>query len=150
MDGVRDVLKQAEALLRTDGVRALLVYLNGLTSHRFSAMYRFDQDDLTNLHFVDRENPDLGTCEQIPLIASYCVFVRDSGQLFRIDDSIADARVKDHAKRLEIRSYCGVPLLDGNGRMFGTICHFDTDPIPISGLNVAVMESIAPMLTTED
>ncbi|WP_442945135.1 GAF domain-containing protein [Nostoc sp.] len=45
-----------------------------------------------------------------------------------------------------MQSYCGVPLLDEDGKMFGTICHFDFRAIAISDANVALMEAIAPLI----
>jgi GAF domain-containing protein len=47
---------------------------------------------------------------------------------------------------MEVRSYCGVPLVDDDGHMFGTICHFDYGPLPISDDSVALMEAVAPLL----
>lgn len=79
-------------------------------------------------------------------MASYCVFVRDRGRAFATSDSLQDARVRGHPKRREVQSYCGVPLRDTNGEMFGTICHFDFRAIPISDENVELMEAIAPLL----
>ena len=129
------------------GIRAVLIYLNGLTEHRFTALYRFDLEQLKNVYFFDRERPDVETCPDIPVMASYCVFVRNSGNTFVTMDSMVDARVTGHPKRLEVRSYCGVPLVDEDGRAFGTICHFDTQPLSISDQNVELMESVAGLLS---
>lgn len=141
-----DKLQQMREIRDRSGVRAVLIYLNGLTDHRFTALYRFDADTLKNLYFFDREQPDVESCSDIPVMASYCVFVRSSGQTFMTLDSLEDERVRDHPKRFEVRSYCGVPLVDEDGRMFGTICHFDFQPIPIREEDVALMEAIAPLL----
>ena len=129
-----------------DGMRAVLVYLNGLTEHRFTAMYRFDDELLHSTHFYDREHPDLASCADIPVAASYCVFVRESGQPFATPDAPADARVDGHPKQMSMQSYCGVPLVDANGRMFGTICHFDPRPLPLDNEAVALMEAVASLL----
>jgi len=82
----------------------------------------------------------------IPVMISYCVFVRNRRSTFTIADSLQDDRVRDHPKRQEVQSYCGVPLRDVNGEMFGTICHFDFRPIPISDANVELMEAVAPLI----
>jgi GAF domain-containing protein len=139
-------LQQLRTLLAGGDVRAALAFLNGRTEHRFTSLYRFDDATLRNIHFFDRENPQQTSVEDIPVLASYCVFVRDSRSAFDIDDSLEDERVAGHPKQAEIRSYCGVPLLDELGRMFGTICHFDFEPRPISDENVALMEAVAPQL----
>ncbi|HZZ45157.1 MAG TPA: GAF domain-containing protein [Tepidisphaeraceae bacterium] len=144
-----DTLQSLKKILSADGVRAALVYLNGLTPHRFTALYRFDDQTLRNAYFFDRDQPEIESCPDIPVLASYCVFVRGSGQTFMTPDSLADERVAGHPKRLVVRSYCGVPLVDEQGRVFGTICHFDYGPIPISDVNVDLMESLAPLLMAE-
>lgn len=146
MTTTADHLKQMRDRRAGGGVRSVLIYLNGLTDHRFTAMYRFDTEQLRNLYFYDRERPEVETCPDIPVLASYCVFVRDSRHTFVTPDSVADGRVGSHPKRLEVRSYCGVPLVDEAGRMFGTVCHFDTRPLPISDENVSLMEALAPIL----
>ena len=142
-------LQRMREILERDGMRAVLVYLNGLTEHRFTAMYRFDDETLRSTYFYDREFPDVGSCADIPVAASYCVFVRESGRAFATTDAPADARVDGHPKQLAVQSYCGVPLVDANGRMFGTICHFDPRPLELDDEAVALMEAVATLLPVE-
>jgi GAF domain-containing protein len=142
----RVALTELKRLVSGSGVRACLMFLNGLTSHRFTALYRFDDKILKNLFFFDRENPDHVSSPEVPVLSSYCVFVRDSGRMFCVDDSQQDARTIGHPKRLEIRAYIGVPLLDDDGKMFGTICHFDVDPRPVNPEDVELMEQLAGVL----
>ena len=91
MTSTTDHLSQIRNIGGRDGIRAVLVYLNGLTEHRFTALYRFDQEQLKNVYFFDRERPAVETCVDIPIMASYCVFVRDSNNTFVTIDSMADA-----------------------------------------------------------
>jgi len=146
METITDSLRELKTVLSEQGIRAALIFLNGLTEHRFTALYRFDRETLKNLYFVDRDNPAQESVPDIPVMASYCVFVRNSRSRFSTPDSLQDDRVGDHPKRREVQSYCGVPLRDTNGEMFGTICHFDFRPIPISDANVELMEAVAPLL----
>lgn len=139
-------LRHLKALLRADDLRGAVMYLNSLTAHRFTSLFRFEDTQLRNVTFFDRENPEQASCDDLPVVASYCVFVRDSSRTFAIDDARTDERLGDHPKRSSIRSYCGVPLLDEHGRMFGTVCHFDLLSRPISLENVALLEAIAPLL----
>ena len=140
------LLGQLRAILRDHGIRAALIFLNGLTEHRFTALYRFDKETLRNIYFFDRENPSQDSTPDIPVMASYCVFVRNRRSTFATPDSLQDDRVEGHPKRQIVQSYCGVPLRDVNGEMFGTICHFDFRPIPISDENIELMEAVAPLL----
>lgn len=146
MATIADSMRQLRAVLREQDIRAALIFLNGLTEHRFTALYRFDKETLKNLYFFDRENPTQESTPDIPVMASYCVFVRSRRSLFTTPDSLQDERVRGHPKRHEVRSYCGVPLRDINGEMFGTICHFDFRSIPISDANVELMEAVAPLI----
>jgi GAF domain-containing protein len=141
-----DSLRQLKAVLQRGDVRAAITFLNGLTEHRFTSLYRFDDETLTNLYFFDRENPTQESTPAIPVLASYCVFVRSSRRTFTVFDALHDDRVRDHPKRPDLQSYCGVPLLAKDGKMFGTICHFDFRPIPISDENVWLLEEVGPLL----
>jgi GAF domain-containing protein len=146
MTEFENALRRLRALVRDGDVRGALALLNAGTGHRFTSLYRFDEHTLRNVWFYDCQHPERETVDDIPVLASYCVFVRDAHATFRVHDSGADARVAGHPKREQIRAYCGVPLLDDMGRMFGTICHFDFRPLAISDENVALMEALAPML----
>lgn len=146
MPTITESLRQLKALLSGQDIRAALIFLNGLTEHRFTALYRFDHETLKNLYFFDRENPEQESTPDIPVMASYCVFVRSSRSPFSTPDALQDDRLGDHSKRQEVQSYCGVPLRDANGEMFGSICHFDFRPIPISAANVELMEAVAPLI----
>lgn len=129
-----------------DGLRAALIYLNGLTDFRFTALYRFDRDTLHNLAFYDRANPDVLTASDIPVLASYCVFVRDLQEQFATADSATDMRVGDHPKRWQVRAYCGVPLTDRNGNVFGSACHFNIEAIPTRDRDVELLEDLGRLL----
>ena len=117
-----------------------------MTEHRFTALYRFDKDSLHNLYFFDRENPAQTSTPDIPVMASYCVFVRNSGHVFSTPDALQDERVRGHPKRHEVQSYVGVPLLDQDGKMFGSVCHFDIRPVAISDESVHLLEEIGPWM----
>ncbi|MBD2025259.1 GAF domain-containing protein [Leptolyngbya sp. FACHB-711] len=133
-------------LLRVGGVRAALQFLNSISRHRFTAVFRFEGDILRNLHLIDRENPKIERCPDLPVIESYCLFVRSAVKPFIVSESLEDDRVQGHPKQQMVRSYCGVPLLDENGELFGTICHFDFKPIPFTAEEAFLLDEIAPYL----
>ena len=132
--------------LTVGGPRAALAYLNSRTPHRFTAMYRFDDKTLRNLVFYDAQNPAQDRTDDIPVLASYCVFVRDNGGAFATGHAAHDDRLGAHPKRSVLQAYCGVPLRDEEGTMFGTICHFDFEPMDMAATEVELMEAVAPML----
>lgn len=139
-------LAHLKAVLRAADLRGALMFLNSLTTHRFTSLYRFDGEVLRNVVFFDRENPGQETADDIPVAASYCVFVRDGRETFTVPDAACDARVDGHPKQPVFRAYCGVPLLDAAGQMFGTICHFDFAPRPVERTTVELLEAVAPYL----
>jgi hypothetical protein len=139
-------LPELRKRLATEGLRGAVQFLNSLTPHRFTSLYRFDGPTLRNVTFFDRDNPDVESSEDIPIEASFCVFVRDTRCAFTIADAGSDDRVRDHPKRAVVKRYCGVPLLDSAGRMFGSICHFDFEPGRVDESEVALLERMAELL----
>lgn len=137
---------QLRFLLTAGKVRDALVLLNTLSTYRFTALYRFDAADLHNLVLVDRENSSAPLMETIPVGQSYCEFVLASREAFVLEDSSLDHRVVDHPKRPMVRSYCGVPLRDAQGIVFGTLCHFDFEATDVPQNALALMEEVASYL----
>lgn len=133
-------------VLRGEGVQAALQYIAGHSAHRFVGVYRFDDTMLRTQYFHDRDNPGAGPPADIPIMSSYCVFVRESGQTFAVEDSLADQRVDGHPKQSQLRSYCGVPMLDEHGKMFGTACVYDLVPRAVGTLELALLEALGPLL----
>ncbi len=148
-DSTDEALRNLKAAFTQGGVRGAVAFLNSLTHQRFTSLYRFDGPTLRNITFFDRENPDVDSCEDIPVEASYCVFVRDLSAAFTVSDAKRDERVANHPKRAVVQSYCGVPLLDRDGKMFGSICHFDFTPGQISDRDVELLEYMARLLQPE-
>ena len=146
----RDARTQLRHILAHDGPRGALIFLNGLTDFRFSALYRFDRDTLHNLCFYDRENPEVQTSSDIPVFASYCVFVRQLEQSFTTANSCDDPRVGDHPQRRRVRAYCGVPLIDRNGYIFGSVCHFNIEAMATPDRDVELLEEFGRVLNELD
>src|SRR6187549_2412675 len=103
---------QLRTVLANGGARAALAFLNSLTSQRFTSLYRFDGEHLRDITFYDREAPEVESCETIPVLASYCVFVRDSGTRFATTAALEDRGLDGHPKQAQVQSYCGAPPRD--------------------------------------
>ncbi|MEO6994537.1 MAG: hypothetical protein ABI273_12975 [Lacunisphaera sp.] len=142
----RSARPQLKKIAEEGGARAAMAYLNSLGQSRFTALYRFDGDTLHNCVFFDRENPEATKSDDIPVMASYCVFVRDSKKKFTVTNAQYDERVDGHPKQKTIQSYCGVPLMTIHGAMFGTVCHFDFAPGKIDKTAVDLLEYVASVL----
>lgn len=139
-------IRAVNALLSRGAVREAVIYLNGQSGHRFTSLFRFDGETLRNVEFFDRERPDQTRIDDIPVMASYCVFLRDTGGTFSTPESLEDDRLHGHPKRMQVRAYCGVPLVDDRGRMFGSVCHFDFEPVPTRPIDIELLEAVAPAL----
>ena len=128
-----------------DGVRAAIAFLNSLTTHRFTALYLFD-GHVEIAAFGTARTPRHNRRRTSRFWPHIAVYVRDSSSTFATSDSLQDERVAGHPKRLQVQAYCGVPLLDDDGRVFGTICHFDLWPMAISDENVTLLEAFSQLL----
>lgn len=146
MGNMSDTLNYLKQLLSTQDIRAVLIFLNKLTEHRFTALYQFDNETLKNHCLVDRYNPNCEALPDVPVMAAYCVFVREKKKRFHLTNSLQDERVACHPLRSQIRSYFGVPLLDEKGQVFGTICHFDFEVVAISQENIDLLEMVGPLI----
>jgi GAF domain-containing protein len=146
----RTTRSELKSIFNREGLRSAVVFLNSLTNHRFTSVYRFDGPTLHNITLYDRENPQIENCEDLPVLASYCVFVRELGTAFQIGHAECDERVNGHSKQKTIQRYCGVPLLDDKGRMFGTICHFDVQPGEIKSAEVELLEYLGYLMNSQE
>jgi len=123
MDGTFDVMAQA---LKAGGLAAALRVLNERIQHRYSAVYQLQgRDRLVNLALVDKcDEPCPAYLKNVPYDESFCQFAVREGQ-FRTDNSALDERLAGHPYQGIMNSYHSVPLVSTEGRILGTVCHFD-------------------------
>jgi GAF domain-containing protein len=129
MDGTFDKMIAA---LKSGGMEAALRVLNDRVAHRYSAVYRLTKDGrLVNLALVDKQGelcpPHLLI---VPFAESFCQFTLKHG-LFRTDNSALDERLDGHIYQGLVNSYHAVPFVSTEGTVKGTVCHFDTAPLPL-------------------
>ncbi len=144
-DEVRRAIEAYRMLLETQGP-AGLDFLNARVAHRYTAVYRLENAVLHNVHLFDKlgmVRPDF--LAQVPLQDSFCQFVmRDGG--FTSTDTGCDGRLDGHKYQGVLGSYHGVPLMDNYGRLYGTLCHFDTERHPLPDDEFALMQKAARLL----
>lgn len=146
MTGYDISLGAFRTLLSQPDTRPILAFLNGMSSHRFTAVFQFDGKTLRNVGIFDRESETVERLPPIEVGSSYCVFVRDGQKPFVVDDSAQDARVMGHSKQFEVQSYCGVPLRNEAGALVGTVCHFDPSPQEPDGRALESLEQASELL----
>lgn len=141
----KDPVRGYEAVLNTEGP-AGLQFLNARVPHRYTAVYRLDKGVLRNLYVFDKRAevvPEF--LEAVPLQDSFCQFVLREG-LFRTVGTAQDARLDGHKYQGAIGSYHGLPITDNFGELFGTICHFDTEPLGMADEEFHVLRQAAKIL----
>lgn len=149
-----DRLEQLRSALRESGIEGALALLNQPIEHRYTALYRLRDSTLTNVGLFDKAGevkPEyLAT---VPLEISFCQFVLRDGR-FLTADSSQDGRLDGHPYKGVMMAYHGVPVQDGQGGLYGTLCHFDLVQRKLSDedfelLQQAAME-LAPFLAETD
>lgn len=141
-----DAFAAFEAALQGSGPRAALAYLVGLTSYRFIGIFRFSEGMANAAIHVDRENPEVTRIDAVPESATYCCFVRDGRGVFTTVDALQDPRLADHVARAAVRAYCGVPVMDAEGQLLGTLCHYDVVPRNADELDMPLLLQAASTL----
>lgn len=116
-------------------ITAGLQFLNARVPHRCSAVYRLDKQGEVVPEFL----------QAVPLQDSFCQFVLRDG-LFRTEEAAQDARLNGHKYQSAIGSYHGLPLVGNFGELFGTICHFDTEPLTMADQEFDLFRQAAKIL----
>jgi hypothetical protein len=83
--------------------------------------------------------------QEVPLQDSFCQFVLREG-VFRTVGTADDARLNGHKYQGAIGSYHGLPILDNYGGLFGTLCHFDVEPMQMTDEEFTVLRKASRLL----
>jgi GAF domain-containing protein len=125
-------LEDLKSALTQSGLNAGLIFLNKRVPHRFTAVYRIDNGTLRNVAIVDKRGEVVpSNLLEVPMGDSFCQFALKDG-VFRTDNSNNDDRLNGHPYKGVMNSYVGLPLTVYGEDLFGTFCHFDLDPLPLS------------------
>ncbi len=132
--------------LASRDIRALLEYLNGLTDHRFTGVYRFEPGWVVSVALWDRENPSLLLGSDVKMKESYCWLTALSDTAYIIEDAPSDPRLNGHAAQAEVRSYASVVLRDKSRDPWGTLCHFDFSSRSVAPETLERLEHFRPLV----
>lgn len=141
-----EITECCSALLRQARIADVLQYLNSLTLYRFTAVYRFDGMSIQNVHLFDRESGVVNDRSVSPVSHTYCLWIQETLSVVEMSDSMSDPRALRHPKRDIVRSYCGGPIRAADGRLLGTLCHFDYESRTASQQVLATLEEVGPLL----
>lgn len=140
------IIAHLRALLLRHGMRPMLVFLNGLSQFRFSAVTQIEDGIQRTVCYYDREDPRPDTLPDIPESASYCQYVKARGDVFTVSDALHEPVLQTHSARNEVRAYCGVPLCDRDGSVLGTVCHFHDQPLQIGDRDSELLKAAAVLI----
>ena len=132
--------------MQASGLFAAMQWLNEQVPYRFTAIFAFQGDTLRNVCLVDKENAKISNCVDQPITDSYCVYIYRSGERFSVEEALSDGRVEGHPKQRSYQCYYGIPLLDADGKLVGTVCHFGMTPIHVTDEVVTALDDLAPLI----
>lgn len=135
-----------EPALVERNLRTLLGYLNGLTNHRFTGVYRFEPGWVMSVALWDRDNPEQSLGANVKMKESYCWLTGLGTDNYIIEDAWTDPRLNGHAARDEVRSYIAVVLRDCGQTPWGTLCHFDFAPRSVGPQTLTRLQAFRPLV----
>ena len=92
-----------------------------------------------------RDKDSVGEGETIPLEDVYCQAVVQGRESLVIPDTQQSAW-RFHVREAGVRAYLGIPIFDGSGTLYGTVCATHNSPYPYSELEIRLMEQAARMI----
>ena len=133
-------------VLDNGGLRAGLEWLNNRVPHRYTVVYRFDGSAFYGMVVVDKlKEPTPLLFKKVPLKDSFCQYSIGEG-VFRTEASLEDRRLDGHMHQANVQSYCGLPLTDPSGVLYGTFCHLDMVPQVLNDEEYSFLESAVRVL----
>ncbi len=134
--GLDAVLATAASLLGME-----VVFVGGLTDDTFT---------FSKVHAVGDPWPEVVEGARSPRADSMCQRMLDGAPPATADAGAdgpyADARVRT---ALGIRSYVGVAVRDGEGKVVATLCGLDRGPVEVDEAAVSVLTRLAEVLSTQ-
>ena len=143
---VKNELHDFEEILRRQGTYAALKFLNQRVSHRFSAIYRLDKNDLEFVELIDKQDDTAtGPSSRVPFSQSFCeIAIREAS--FKTSNSALDKKLDGLPNQGVLLSYVGLPLMQHTGNLYGTLCHYDTTEQVISDDEFAFLQQAAALM----
>ena len=139
-------LAHLEMVLKKDGIQSAAHYLNGRVPHRFTTIYRLDNEVFTEVEMVDKLGADTANMpKQTPYCESLCRFPVLHGT-FTSSHTWVDPRLKGLQYPSAVGSYTGVTLPLSNGALYGTLCHYDFAPQSISHFEYQFLKLAAKLI----
>jgi GAF domain-containing protein len=142
-----DAYAQLSESLETGGLEAGLRFLNQRVDHRFTAVYRLEDNTLHNTALIDKVDDDFdrSALSAIPLGDSFCQFVMRDG-FFRTSQTTGMDMLNGHPYQGVLESYVGLPIMTSADKLYGTLCHFDFGQTPLPDEEFTFLQKVARLL----
>lgn len=135
--------------LERAGLHGAVHELNQTVPHRYTGIFVTQGASILNVALADKlvDQPQLWP--PFPLGDSFCSLIVQSGTALIVHEAGTDAReeVRTLPAGKLYQAYCGVPLIDTEGRVLGSLCHFDELPISLN-VDLALMLQVSVLLGT--
>lgn len=111
-------------------IGAILEEVCNLTGMGFAALTHVSSERWIAARAIDRINFGLSSSDELDVKTTICDDVCRQGGTIAIDDCHNDPDWWSHPTPIlyGFRSYVSIPIMVGNGRIFGTMCAIDPDP----------------------
>ncbi|MEO5578774.1 MAG: GAF domain-containing protein [Sphingomicrobium sp.] len=111
-------------------IRLILAEVCAVTGMGFAAVARVTEDRWIVCQVEDKIAFGLNPGDELAIKQTICDEIRDRGEAIFIDDVTADPDWRMHAVPIlyGFKSYASLPLVQGDGSFFGTLCTIDPEP----------------------
>ncbi len=134
------------SLLQSDGIRPALYAVLRRSDYRFLSIFRFQDGMATSCVLVVREILAVTQADEVADTATFCAFVRATHRPFVTADARVDSRTAGHPARDVVLAYCGVPIMESDGTLIGTLCHYDLVPRDPGQLDMGLLLQVSSAL----
>jgi DNA-binding NarL/FixJ family response regulator/signal transduction histidine kinase len=134
-----------------EAINETLALLADLIGIGLTMIHRLEGGNLIVSHACDRIGLGIRTPIAVPREHTFCDSVLDSLAPLVVRDADAEDRWRQLPGKLLIgtRSYASVPIVLGNGRVFGTLCAHDRRVLDLGQSEVDAMRILARMIASQ-
>lgn len=134
-----------------DAINETLALLADLLGISLTMIHRLEGDSLVVSHACDRIGLNIPLPLSVPRSHTFCDSVLDSLQPLIVRDADNEVRWQQLPGKVLVgtRSYASVPIVLGNGRVFGTLCAHDRRVLDLGQAEVDAMRILSRMIASQ-
>jgi DNA-binding NarL/FixJ family response regulator/signal transduction histidine kinase len=131
-----------------EAINQTLALLADLTGISLTMIHRLEGDTLVVSHACDRLGLGIQTPVTVRRADTFCDTVLKTLRPLIVPDADADPRWRELPGKLLVgtRSYISVPIVHGDGRVFGTLCAHDRRVLDLGSPEIDAMRILARMI----